>query len=240
MLAEGYSASDIKCSLKTTYNRIRRYASGDPKLLCGFDKGSGLDRYREDILVLLSENLMLKDVMERISEMGYTGKRTAFNAYCHKLIAQYGIGYNARRNTVGKAVLPGRKHLSHSIAKSEISKYIWSVGIIEGSDLAYLNNKYPCLQVMRSCVKDFRDIYSEKSTDLLDKFIDKYSSCPIKQIKSFASGLKTDYEAVKNSVLCLESNGYVEGNNNKIKAIKRTMYGRAGLDLLRAKVIYAR
>jgi len=47
-------------------------------------------------------------------------------------------------------------------------------------------------------------------------------------------------EAVKNSVISELNNGFVEGNNNKIKAIKRTMYGRAIIDLLRVKVLFAR
>ena len=60
------------------------------------------------------------------------------------------------------------------------------------------------------------------------------------RIKSFATGLINDYDAVKNAVVSDLSNGFVEGNNNKVKLIKRSMYGRAGLKLLRAKVISAR
>ncbi|WP_157862845.1 transposase [Desulfofarcimen acetoxidans] len=47
-----------------------------------------------------------------------------------------------------------------------------------------------------------------------------------------------DFIAVKNSVISEYSNGFIEGNNNRLKMIKHTMYGRAGLDLLRAKIIY--
>jgi transposase len=52
--------------------------------------------------------------------------------------------------------------------------------------------------------------------------------------------LRGDLEAVKNSVVSELSNGYVEGNNNKITVIKHTMYGRAKIDLLRVKVLFAR
>jgi len=46
-----------------------------------------------------------------------------------------------------------------------------------------------------------------------------------------------DIDAVANSVTSLLSNGFVEGNNNRLKVIKRVMYGRAGTPLLTAKVV---
>jgi transposase len=72
---------------------------------------------------------------------------------------------------------------------------------------------------------------------LLEEFIEKYGRSTNKNLKSFAAGLFRDLIAVKNSIISDHSNGFIEGNNNRLKMIKRTMYGRAGLDLLRAKII---
>ena len=74
----------------------------------------------------------------------------------------------------------------------------------------------------------------------MENFINKYSVCTIPNLKSFASGLLIDNDAVQNAVTSELSNGFVEGNNNKVKLIKQSMYGRADLKLLRAKVILAR
>jgi transposase len=74
----------------------------------------------------------------------------------------------------------------------------------------------------------------------MEQFIERYGKCNIALIKSFASGLRGDIDAVRNSVTSNLSNGFVEGCNNKIKAIKRMMYGRAKIDLLRVKVLFAR
>jgi len=57
-------------------------------------------------------------------------------------------------------------------------------------------------------------------------------------LASFANGLIQDKDAVTNSVISELSNGFVEGNNNKVKVIKRSMYGRAKIKLLSAKVVY--
>lgn len=56
-------------------------------------------------------------------------------------------------------------------------------------------------------------------------------------LKTFARGLFRDIEAVENGINMRWSNGAVEGHVNRIKSIKRQMYGRASFDLLRKKVI---
>ena len=66
-----------------------------------------------------------------------------------------------------------------------------------------------------------------------------YSSCEVKPLESFAKGLLNDIDAIENAVGMNLSNGFVEGTNSKTKMIKRTMYGRCSLPLLRAKIILA-
>ena len=100
--------------------------------------------------------------------------------------------------------------------------------------------KHPNLAALQQCVHDFRQIYEESSVELLGAFIETYSNCEFKAICSFSNGLFADLDAVMNSVTSPFSSGFVEGNNNKIKATKRLMFGRAKVDLLRAKVLFAR
>jgi len=61
---------------------------------------------------------------------------------------------------------------------------------------------------------------------------------PNNPLKRFVTGLKTDYPAVINALTHPYSNGPTEGNVNRLKLIKRTMYGRASFQLLRNKVLY--
>ena len=53
----------------------------------------------------------------------------------------------------------------------------------------------------------------------------------------FAYGLQKDISAVAAAVDTSWSTGQVEGQINRLKAIKRQMYGRAGFELLRARVL---
>jgi transposase len=56
-------------------------------------------------------------------------------------------------------------------------------------------------------------------------------------IRSFINGINHDLEAIKNAIKYPWSNGVVEGHVNRLKNKKREMYGRAGFELLRRKVV---
>jgi hypothetical protein len=59
------------------------------------------------------------------------------------------------------------------------------------------------------------------------------------ELVGFAAGLRQDETAVRAALTTPWSNGPVEGQVNRLKVIKRQMYGRAGLRLLRARVVNA-
>jgi transposase len=72
---------------------------------------------------------------------------------------------------------------------------------------------------------------------MLKRWIKKVVTTGIKEMRSFAKGLTSDFEAVKNAVTMPWSNGQVEGQINKLKTIKRQMYGRASFELLRKRLL---
>jgi transposase len=58
------------------------------------------------------------------------------------------------------------------------------------------------------------------------------------ELHTFATGIRHDLDAVTPGLTLPYSSGPTEGNVNRLKAIKRQMYGRASLDLLRKRVIH--
>jgi transposase len=75
--------------------------------------------------------------------------------------------------------------------------------------------------------------------NLLDAWIQRAWDRPIpRELRKFATGLKSDFEAVKAALTTRWSNGQLEGQVNRLKLIKRQMYGRAKLDLLRQRVLH--
>ncbi|MEL6138211.1 MAG: transposase, partial [Cyanobacteria bacterium J06628_6] len=71
----------------------------------------------------------------------------------------------------------------------------------------------------------------------LDDWLESAKNSSVKAGQSFAKGLSDDYDAVKAGVTLDVSNGPVEGQNNRLKMLKRQMFGRAGLDLLAKRLI---
>lgn len=79
-----------------------------------------------------------------------------------------------------------------------------------------------------------------KQSDLtLTDWLAKATGMASKELQRFAEGLRAEEAAVRAGLTQAWSNGPVEGQVNRLKTIKRQMYGRAGLPLLRARVLHA-
>jgi transposase len=84
----------------------------------------------------------------------------------------------------------------------------------------------------------FVRIIRERSAEELREWLINAQGSSLPEFQSFARGLTDDLRAVKASLNCEWSNGQVEGQVHRLKMIKRQMYGRAKLDLLRARVLH--
>lgn len=71
----------------------------------------------------------------------------------------------------------------------------------------------------------------------LDAWIEQAQDSGIDELRRFAMGLLTDHAAVQAGLTHVWSNGAVEGHVNRLKLLKRQMYGRANFDLLRRRVV---
>jgi transposase len=72
----------------------------------------------------------------------------------------------------------------------------------------------------------------------LPSWMEQAANSGIPELKSFVTGIERDYDAV-HAALCLPwSQGITEGKVNKLKTLKRAMYGRAGIPLLRQRLLH--
>ena len=97
----------------------------------------------------------------------------------------------------------------------------------------------PHLDALSSHVTEFAKILTGLRGEQLDAWIARASAGDQPDLRSFITGLKRDYQAVLNGLTLPYSSGKVEGNVNRIKMLKRQMYGRARFDLLRKRVLLA-
>jgi transposase len=85
---------------------------------------------------------------------------------------------------------------------------------------------------------DFVEMIRERRADDLRHWLVNAQGSEVAELRSFANGLTNDLQAVKAALSSEWSQGQVEGQVHRLKMIKRQMYGRGKLDLLRARVIH--
>jgi transposase len=84
--------------------------------------------------------------------------------------------------------------------------------------------------------QEFAMLVRERGGDRLDAWLAEADACAVPALQRFATGLRADVEAVRAGLTEVWSNGPTEGFVNKLKAVKRQTYGRAGYTVLRQRI----
>jgi transposase len=92
---------------------------------------------------------------------------------------------------------------------------------------------------LRQLAHEFMRMIHNRSVDEWNAWIEKCRQSVVKELKNFVIGIKRDESAVYEAIRQPWSNWATEGHVNRLKFLKRQMYGRANFDLLRLKVLLA-
>ena len=90
---------------------------------------------------------------------------------------------------------------------------------------------------MRAFAMRFRSLLRGGDVEKLDAWLHDAQHSTLYGIRRFAQTLTLDIAAVRNAITERWSNGQVEGQINRLKMLKRAMYGRASVGLLRARMM---
>lgn len=218
-------------------NTTKKFLKGDPKILCRSNKRSSLDQHKNFIIQCIHEGKTQSETARLVKEFGSQCSIGNIRQYIGTIIIQYQLDVNKYvSSSVNEADKPKMK--TDYISRKGIFQYLWLNGELTSEHYKYLWNEYKVLPVLERCIREFREIFRLKKMPLLYLYIEHYKCFEIKEISSFATGLENDISAVENAVASDLSNGFVEGTNNKVKMVKRTMYGRCSPKLLAAKLMY--
>jgi transposase len=97
----------------------------------------------------------------------------------------------------------------------------------------------PTAQQIYDLAQPFLRMLRQRESADLPTWLQQMESSPILECQRFADGIRRDYAAVVAGVESPYSNGRTEGFVNRLKTIKRSMYGRAGFPLLKHRVLLA-
>jgi transposase len=86
--------------------------------------------------------------------------------------------------------------------------------------------------------QQFRAIIQERMASALDAWLALCEASQVSSLRTFAAGIRQDYAAIRAALETEWSNGQTEGQVNRLKLLKRQMYGRAKFDLLRLRVLH--
>src|SRR4051794_12311040 len=177
-------------------------------------------------------------LLRDLQQLGYRGSYATLMYYLRRLKALQGSMEPDRSRPVPAAVVPHRELTPRSAA--------WAVlrreerrSAQDREVLAELRQYNPELDEAIALAEEFAALVRRREPERLDPWLQRAQDGTIVSLRRFAKRLSADYEAVRAAVMLGWSNGPVEGQINRLKMLKRTMYGRAGLDLLSRRFLLA-
>jgi transposase len=105
--------------------------------------------------------------------------------------------------------------------------------------LAHLAAQHAELAEAIALAQEFAQLVRQRQAPQLDPWLARAAESRVTPLQRFAKGLRDDYEAVRAAVTVPWSPGPVEGHINRLKMLKRQMFGRAKLDLLQQRFLLA-
>jgi len=109
---------------------------------------------------------------------------------------------------------------------------------IQQEELMRILQASPSAETAYSLAQGFMQMIREHTGQPLDSWLNSVEESHLPELKSFARGIQHDKAAVLAGLTLSWSQGPLEGHVNRLKLIKRSMYGRAKLPLLRARVLH--
>lgn len=207
------------------------------------DRGrSLLDPYKEYILKRWNEGCHEGlQLFGEIQPHGYSGSYDTVARYARRLRQSQEIKPRQRYSIKSLPLVtePEKLRLTPRRAAWLVLRKEEEQKPIDKKLIALLIAQHPDLAEATELAKSFAAIVRQRQPDQLDSWLAQADHSILSPFRRFAKRLREDYDAVKAGVTMSVSNGPVEGHINRLKILKRQMYGRAKIDLLERRFLLA-
>ncbi|GII45117.1 transposase [Planotetraspora silvatica] len=228
LVAQGHSIRGIMRELGLARGTVRRYArpANVEELLTSAARPSNLD----DFKLYLHERFAAGTtrpihLFAELQAQGYTGSYPNIRDYVRRLRRW------AQRHPA-TAPPPAVHHVV-----GWITRHPANLEEEHARGLAQILDRCPELAQPTAHVRAFAVMMSERHGDQLHKWLTSARASDLPGLNSFIRGVERDQAAVTAGLTHAWSSGPVEGHVNRIKMIKRQMFGRANFDLLRKRIL---
>lgn len=233
---QGTPIRQIARELNMSRKSVRRYLRCErcPDWRPGRAARSGMDAHREWIDARVAEGRI--NASELHGELASRGVRLSYATVRRYLTQRLGrAGKTRPRVNAAKpkpTPPPSPKQLSFDWVRRSKDRTAEAQARLDA-----IRRASPDLTAALDLAEEFTELIRKRSTGTLKEWLSRAEVSPCPEIRTFAEGIRLDELAVNAAVTTRWSNGPVEGHVNRLKTIKRQMYGRAGFALLRARVV---
>ena len=198
----------------------------------------------EDLLVTTRSRESVLDAFKLYLHERFNAGHTDAAALTLEITA---LGYRGSDKTVRRYLQPYRASLTAPapvpLAPSVRKVTGWltrrpdTLNEDERLELKTILDRSPTLATTAVQVREFAQMLTARHPERLPNWMSDVQDNGAPALRSFANGLRSDLDAVTAGLTLPYSSGAVEGTVNRIKTIKRQMYGRARFDLLRKRIL---
>jgi len=241
---QGWSAPAIACQVGIGRTSVFRYLRSSifPERRGRSDCGrSLLDPYKDYLLQRWNDGCC--EVLQLFGEIkgrGYPGSYDTVARYARRF--RHAQGTQPRKQhsikLLPKVIEPQKLSLTPRRAAHLVLRRPeeWE---LDDKQLVQVMAQHPDLTEAIELALQFAQLVRHRQPDQLDPWLEKASKSQLSPFNRFAKRLREDYDAVKAGVTLPWSNGQTEGQINRLKMLKRQMFGRAGMELLSRRFLNA-
>lgn len=230
---KGVSERGIMRETGMSRGTVRRYLSckAFPEINSPENRRSQLDTYELLIRERLEANAStVKELLQELRGLGYSGSESSLARYIRRRLK-----WNKRmaKNREGeKPKCPSPRRVSIMMVQGPDKR-----AEQDGAFLVRLTSS--CDELAAACciAHDFADMIRQREPARYDAWRLQVKAANVPELMTFARVLDRDRDAVIAGLTLPWSNGPTEGHVNRLKSIKRQMYGRAGFEMLRRRVL---
>jgi transposase len=182
-----------------------------------------------------------RQMLRELRERGFRGNYATVLRYLNRLRAAQGNArpHRSRAQPGPPLVAAPKRVLTPRTAAWLVLRRSEHRDAEDQALLAGLREHSGVLDEAIELAEEFAALVRGREPERLDPWLQRAQNGAVPSLRRFAESLSADYKAVRAAVTLDWSNGPVEGQINRLKTIKRQMYGRANLDLLERRFLPA-
>lgn len=196
-------------------------------------RGSMIDKYAQYLEKRWQEGCHnATQLWGELKNLGFKGSQSNLRKYLTRFRPQKPEHIKALINSKPKPEIPSSRQTAWLFGQKPADRTVTQQTFIDK-----LLQVSPEMTVVHNLAQAFSFMVREKNVSALDQFLTDAKNSAVKEFVSFAEGLSKEKPSIEAALTLKWSQGQVEGQVNRLKLLKRQMFGRAKLDLLSQRVL---